>query len=116
MTKSLLLVFVLCLTVNAAAQQAPSSGNGRLAGMVSDPLGVYVPGARVVIEGKRLKRKLWSGNDGTYTVELPAGTYSVRLAHPGFVSVRKRVRITRDAVTKLEVLFKLDPKNFATVY
>jgi hypothetical protein len=116
LAKSLLLALVFCLTANAAAKQAPSGGNGKLAGMVSDPVGVYVPGARIVIEGKRLKRELWSGDDGTYSVDLPPGTYSVRFSHPGFVSVRKRVRIKRDAVAKQDVVFHIDPKNTVTVY
>jgi hypothetical protein len=114
--KCLLLTLVLCLAVNAVAQQASSGGAGKLAGMVTDPVGVYVSGARVVIKGKRLKRELWSENDGTYSVDLPPGTYSVRVTHPGFVPVRKRVRITGEAITKLDVLFRLDPKNFVTVY
>ena len=116
LAKSLLLALVLCLTVNAVAQQAPSSGNGKLAGMVSDPVGVEVPSARIFIKGKRLKRELSPRDDGTYSIDLPPGTYSIRFTHPGFVPVRKRVRVTRDAVTKLDVGFRIDPKNSVTVY
>jgi hypothetical protein len=99
------------MTVNAVSQQLSSDGNGKLAGMVSDPVGLIVPGARVVIKGKRLRKELWSENDGTYLVDLPPGTYSVRVTHPGFVPVRRRVQITRDAVAKLDVGFHIDPKN-----
>jgi hypothetical protein len=115
LAKTLLLALVICLTVNAVAQQAPSGGNGKLAGMLSDPIGV-VPGARIVIKGKGLKRELWSSDEGTYSVDLPPGTYSVRFTHPGYVPVRKRVRITRDEVTKLDVRFSPDMKKSATVY
>jgi hypothetical protein len=114
--KTLLLALVLCLTVTAVAKQSPSSGNGKLSGMVSDPLGVEVPSARIFIKGKRLKRELWPGDDGTYSVDLPPGTYNVRVTHPGFVPVRKRVRVARDVVTKLDVRFHIDPKKFVTVY
>jgi len=116
LAKSLSLALVCCLTVNAAARQTPSGGDGRLAGIVSDPLGVYAPGARIVIKGRRLRRELRSGGDGTYSVDLPPGKYSVRVEHPGFVPIRKRVRITRDAVTRLDVLFRLDPKNTVTIH
>ena len=114
--RSLSLALVCCLTVNALAQKAPSGGNGKLAGMVSDPLGVHVSGARIVVKGRRLKRELWSKADGTYSIDLPAGTYSVSFDQPGFLRVRKRVKIERGAVVKHDVVFRLDPKNFATVY
>lgn len=115
LAKSLLLVLVLCLSVSAVAQQSPSSSNGKLEGRVSDPLGV-VPDARIIIKGKRLRRELSPQDDGTYSVRLPPGIYSVRFTHPGFLPVRKRVRITRDAVTRLDARFRPDPKYSTTVY
>ena len=116
LAKTLLLALVLCLTMTGVAKQSPSGGNGKLSGMVSDPLGIEVPSARILIKGKRLRRELSPKDDGTYSVDLPPGTYSVRFTHPGFLPVRKRVRITRDAVTELHVRFRLDPKNSETVY
>jgi hypothetical protein len=116
LAKALLLALVLCLTVTAVAQQAPSGGNGKLSGMVADPMGAEVPGASILIKGQRLRRELSPKDDGTYSVDLPPGTYSIRFTHPGFLPVRKRVRITRDTITKLDVRFRLDPKNFETVY
>jgi hypothetical protein len=116
LAKTLLLALVLCLTVNAVGQQAPLGGNGKLSGMVADPVGAEVPSASIFIKGKRLKRELSPKDDGTYSVDLPPGIYSVRFTHPGFLSVRKRVRVTRDAVTKLDVRFRLDPKYSTTVY
>jgi hypothetical protein len=84
--------------------------------MVADPVCVYVPNATIIIKGKRLKRELSSANDGTYSIELPPGTYLILFQHAGFVSVRKRVSITRDAIMKLNVCFRIDPKNYTTVY
>src|SRR2546423_787615 len=95
LAKSLLLVLLFCLTVNVMAQQAPPGGTGKLAGKTSDPLGVYVPNVRIVIKGKRLKKEVWSGNDGTYSVDLPPGKYSVRFEQPGFLPIRRRVQVTR---------------------
>ena len=116
LAKALWLALVLCLTVPAVAQQAPSGGNGKLSGMVVDPMGAEVPSASIFIKGKRLKRELSPKDDGTYSVDLPPGTYSIRFTHPGFLPVRKRVRITRDTITKLDVRFRLDPQNLETVY
>lgn len=114
--KTLLLALVLCLTVTAVAKQAPSGGNGKLSGMVADPVGRCVPSASIFINGKRLRMELSPKDDGTYSVDLPPGIYSVRFTHPGLLPVRKRVRITRYAVTKLDVRFRLDPKYSTTVY
>jgi hypothetical protein len=116
LTKSLSLLLFFCLAVNAVARQAPSDGAGKLAGMTSDPLNVYVPNAHIIIKGGRLKKEIWSGNDGTYSVDLPPGIYSVRVVHPGFLPVRKRVRVTRGTLTKLDVVFHLNTKGSVTVY
>src|SRR5262245_41075897 len=110
--KGLLLLLFCCLTINGVAQQTSSDGTAKLVGIVADPNCVYVPGANIIITGKRLKRELSSGDDGSYSVDLPPGTYLIR----GFVTVRKRVRITREAVTKLSVCFRLDNRYTTTVY
>lgn len=114
--KALLLALALCLTVTAVAQQTPSGGNGKLSGMVADPVGAEVPSATIFIKGNRLKRELSPKDNGTYSVDLPPGIYSIRITHPGFLPIRKRVRITRDAVTKLDVRLRLDLKYTTTVY
>ena len=116
LAKSLSLLLFFCLTVTAAAQQASSDATGKLAGMVSDPVGAYFPGVRIIIQGKRLKRELRSGDDGTYSVDLLPGTYKVHFEYPRCISVRQRVQITRGAVTKLDVVIQLDPKYTETVY
>jgi hypothetical protein len=116
LAKSLSLLLFFCLTVNAAARQAPSGATGKLAGMVSDPVGADFPGVRIIIQGKRLKRKLWAGEDGTYSVDLLPGAYKVRFEYPRCLTVRQRVQITRGAVTKLDVVIQLDPKYMETVY
>ncbi len=116
LAKVLSVALFFCLTMNAVARQAPSGGTGKLVGMVSDTLGLYVPNASIIIKGKRMKRELLSGNDGTYSVDLPPGTYSVRFKPPGFLPVRKRVQITRDGVTKLDVVVHSDTRGSVTVY
>jgi hypothetical protein len=77
--------------------------------MTSDPLGIYFPNVNIIIQGKRAKRHLRSGNDGTYSVDLLPGIYSVRFEYPACVSVRKRVQITRNVATKLNVV--IHPKR-----
>jgi hypothetical protein len=116
LSRSILLIFLCCLTVNAAAPQTSSGSSGKLVGIVADPNCVYVPGASIIITGKRLERELSSGKDGSYFVDLPPGRYLIRFLHFGFVTIRKRVQITGQVVTKLSVCFRLDPKHTTTVY
>jgi hypothetical protein len=116
LSKPTLLVLLCCLTVNAVAAQTSSVGSGKLVGIIADPNCVYVPGASIIITGKRLKRELSSSKDGSYSVDLPPGTYLIRFQHVGFIAIRKRIQITREVATKLSVCFRLDPKYTTTVY
>jgi hypothetical protein len=81
------LALTLC-TVTAAAGQ--SAGNGSIAGTVTDPKGLVVPGAQVLV------RKLDTGADRTLTTNeagfytapyLQPGRYQLRVKKEGFAEV-----------------------------
>jgi hypothetical protein len=97
-------MLALSVTLNAKVPQAPVT-QGKLTGMVLDPAKVYLPGAKVTVKGRRVRRELYSGDDGSYSIELPSGVYVVRFAHVGFYPVRKRVRVQSNGVTRLRWLF-----------
>lgn len=79
----LLLLFVV---VCGFAQNA----NGRVTGVITDPQGAVIPGAKVAVTnvGTNETHQTTSGADGTYQVlDLPIGAYSVTVEHEGFTKV-----------------------------
>ena len=102
------LLLAVCMALSASAQQLPNSAaTGKLTGMVLDPAKVYVPGATITVKGRRVRRELYSADDGSYSIELPPGMYIVRIAHVGFYRVRRRVRVRSGGVTTLEVALRV---------
>ena len=109
------LLLALYVTLNAKVPQA-SAAPGKLSGMVLDPRKVYVSGATITIKGRRVRRQLYSADDGSYSIELPPGMYMVRIAHPGFLQFRKRVQIKSNDVANLDVIFRLNPRLFGKTW
>jgi hypothetical protein len=73
---------LLVLTAHIAMGQAPS---GAISGIVTDPSGATVPGAVVTAQnGKNKASSVKSDGDGKYTINIPAGTYTVRAGAKGF--------------------------------
>jgi hypothetical protein len=61
-----------------------------LAGVVTDPTGAVVPGAKVEIVSQEtgLRREVQTGENGSYTVSLlPIGVYTVTVTQPGLRTV-----------------------------
>ncbi|HEY3131440.1 MAG TPA: TonB-dependent receptor [Acidobacteriota bacterium] len=76
-------IFVLMLASLLSAQ----SGRGTLTGVVTDPQGAVVPGVDVTATDKKtgVANKSISTDAGVYRIPyLPAGTYKVTAALPGF--------------------------------
>jgi hypothetical protein len=109
------LLLALYVAVHAKVPQAPAAP-GKLRGMVLDPQKIYVPGATITIKGRRVRRQLYSADDGSYSIELPPGMYIVRIAHPGFLPFRKRVQIKSNGVANLDVTFRLNPRLFGKTW
>jgi outer membrane receptor protein involved in Fe transport len=64
-----------------AAAQAPAAPT--LSGRVTDPSGKPLK-AHVTATGARTSKTFETGSDGTFSVTLPAGSYSIEVAAPGF--------------------------------
>ncbi len=63
------------------------TGVTRVHGVVADPDGAAIPGASVTYtSAKGTARKVTSGPDGTYSVSIAPGSYSLLVAMPGFSS------------------------------
>jgi hypothetical protein len=87
MRKLFLSLFLsLCAPVCVLAQNA----NGRIVGVITDPQGAVVPGAKISVTNiaTNEKRQTISGPDGTYQVlDLPIGNYRVTAESSGFTKV-----------------------------
>lgn len=83
---TLFLLLVLSASVCGYAQNA----NGRITGVVTDPQGAVIPGARVTVTNVSTNetRQTTTAADGAYQVlDLPIGNYSVTVEHEGFTKV-----------------------------
>jgi iron complex outermembrane receptor protein len=92
------LVIVLCTGAAAQAQ----TGDARLSGIVKDATGAAVPGAVVTVTNQATgaSQNAPTGNDGTFSFTLPAGTYTVAVSLRGFgQQSRKDVEVSAAGAT-----------------
>src|SRR5215467_9775922 len=96
-----LVLIVAMFAGGLAAQQT----TGILKGTVTDESGAMIPAARIVITGPGgVRKNVQSQADGTYTlVGLPPGTYTVRLALPGFVQFQQQVELSAAKTVQLDI-------------
>jgi hypothetical protein len=75
------------------------SGGVRVTGLVIDPAGLSIVGARVEFNSESgVRVKAISGGDGSYSIRLPvAGLYTVRVEGAGFAPVMRRMQFDTDA-------------------
>ena len=73
----------------------PAEGFGRLKGFVLDRGGARIPAAVIVIEAENFGKESGYTEDGSYQVDLPAGSYRVTARSDGFYPLRReRVRVS----------------------
>jgi iron complex outermembrane receptor protein len=91
------------IVVPGAAQQAAA-----VSGLISDPNGAAVTGARVELLGGGASRSASTDGGGRYRFEgLSAGEYTVRVTAPGHLPIDRSVRVASSAVVvdiQLEVI------------
>ena len=71
----------------AAGAQTVSTGGTKLHGMVTDPDGAAIPGATIMLtpaKGNGIKTE--SKGDGSYSVTITPGTYTIVVSMPGFAT------------------------------
>jgi hypothetical protein len=79
----IVLLFVLNV-VSLATLHNQASVAGQVTGTVIDLNDARVAGANITVEGEGLTRTTVTAEDGTYRLELPAGTFRIRVARTGF--------------------------------
>jgi outer membrane receptor protein involved in Fe transport len=105
MRKVLMFVFAMCLALFAVSAMAQTATTGAIEGVVSDPNGNPVPGARVTVTASTLISPQSANTDdqGRYRISnLPPGKYDVTVAEvAGFAETKRegQVEVNLDKVS-----------------
>ena len=91
-----------------SVQKSPSQRVAeKLSGVVFDSGDARVPGAKIIIEAEGFRREIVATDEGSYEIDLPAGTYTVIAKGAGFYPSRHCcVQIRSDAHTTLNLIIK----------
>src|ERR671911_2726994 len=107
--KSRILAFVAAVIVATAGHGWAQETTGSIAGRVSDPQGLAVPGATVTVTGPQGSQTFTADAEGRFNVPfLTPGTYTVRAELQGFKlhelqDVEVRLGQTTDVVLTLTI-------------
>lgn len=101
----------ICLLLCSLTVAFGQAGRGSISGLVSDPSGAIVPGAKVIAKDQATGVELSTVSTaaGLYSfISLTPGTYQVRVSATGFeTTVQKNIRVTVDQVSTINVTLKL---------
>jgi iron complex outermembrane receptor protein len=102
---SRLLPLALGLFLVVPPHLAEAQPEARITGTVRDATGAAVPGATVtaVNQAAKTSRSATTGNDGSYVLTVPPGSYVVTIAIAGFRRVTQTVSIEPGASKPLDV-------------
>lgn len=87
----------LSLVLLAVLLSAPAAVAASIRGVVSDPAGAVLPGARVVLRGVATGQEsvVETGADGRFQIDAPAaGTYLLIFSRPGFSESARTVAVS----------------------
>jgi iron complex outermembrane receptor protein len=99
------------------AQQSPnaaatSAATGRIVGVLTDPVGARIPGARIELRNRvtGLERSLWTDQEGRFVFDsLPVGRYQITAAWAGFkTAVIHDLSVTAGGEADIEIALKID--------
>ena len=114
MKKILLINFAAQVIAFAFATVHAQTPSGTIAGVVTDPAGAAILGARVVITNKetQARRELVTATEGDYSAPaLPAGVYEVLAEAPGFERLRREVLIEAGTTTTVDLPMHVGPST-----
>lgn len=94
----ILLMMIACAIVSTARAQAPGTVEGRV---VDAETGTPLPGANVVIVGTQ--RGTTTGEDGRYTLSVPAGTVTLQVSYVGYSTVRREADVEGGETVTVDV-------------
>jgi hypothetical protein len=111
--KKLLLINFVAQVIAFATVHAQSP-TGTIAGVVTDPTGAAISGARVVItnKGTQASRELVTEVEGDYSaLALPAGVYELIAEARGFERLRREVVIEAGTTTTVDLPMQVGPSS-----
>src|SRR5580704_9208217 len=80
-----------------------------LKGVILDPAGAVVAGAKVEISGPGVSRSVSTSDSGVFSIEdVPAGAYSLRVTANGFAAYTRSVDIPSDS---LKLVLRVAPHS-----
>lgn len=88
----LTVIFSLCLSFGVNAQQA---NFGKITGSVFDQQDAVILGNEITIENQNFRRSVLPNDDGIYTLEVPAGVYSITTKQGIWYSIRRAKVLVR---------------------
>src|SRR4030095_1030645 len=97
------LVLLLLVSANSARAQSPT---GTVAGIVTDPAGAALAGARISITNRAsgLNRGITTSGEGHYSAAaLPPGEYRVAAEASGFDAIERTATVEAGTTTKLDI-------------
>lgn len=102
-------------TITNVIKQTPAKQqDGRISGKIVDSHGESLPNAsiRIIETGQSLQTDI----DGSYTISLKAGTYTIEVSYISFVTQRiTEVEVVEGKNTSLNISLKLDTKGLEEV-
>lgn len=102
-------VFAVLVALCAAWPAAAQPAAGKLAGVVKDTSGAAIPGATVTVAHvtTHATQTVTTGADGSFSLSLPAGEYTVTVALKGFGRQTRRVEVGASSTAD----FTLEPRS-----
>ena len=101
-----LLAFLLIIFISFPALISAQTETGTITGVVTDPSGAVVPGAKIMVTSveRQNTRSLTTGSKGEYIVtNLEPGTYDITVEGPGFAPYKRRVQVTVGEIGRAHV-------------
>ena len=88
----------------------PGERKSRIVGVVLDPNGARIAHAAVRIENAASSREAYTSDEGSFEVELPAGTYTITVEAEGFHKVElTSFRAKANARQAVKIHMKVKP-------
>ena len=105
--KTRFLIGIFLLTASLCAQ----TNRGAITGTISDSAGAVVPGAQVVITNNETGAKsdtVTTGTGNYSLLQLPVGTYTLVVEHPGFAKYEQtNVQVQLAVTTRVDISLKV---------